>query len=174
MRRSVFILVALALALAVVPATAQTPYPEDVLEKYWQCMERNDLGHIKELLYYHHNVERIDASIYGLPSDDLDDRSLLTINERLRHREEQLKLYEQGVRGVKQATSGPLQYPHHLRAALDNYYETTGERMDCSQILEETGLRPEDVLAELQRRAGTSGIEEKALRRARAREGEDR
>jgi phosphoribosyl-ATP pyrophosphohydrolase len=33
------------------------------------------------------------------------------------------------------------------------------------------GLSPADVVAELQRRAGTSGIEEKALRKARQREG---
>jgi phosphoribosyl-ATP pyrophosphohydrolase len=33
------------------------------------------------------------------------------------------------------------------------------------------GLTPADVLAELERRAGTSGIEEKALRKARQREG---
>jgi phosphoribosyl-ATP pyrophosphohydrolase len=32
------------------------------------------------------------------------------------------------------------------------------------------GLKPADVLAELQRREGTSGIEEKALRKAQARE----
>ncbi len=32
------------------------------------------------------------------------------------------------------------------------------------------GLRPADVVAELDRRAGTSGIEEKALRKVRARE----
>jgi phosphoribosyl-ATP pyrophosphohydrolase len=32
-------------------------------------------------------------------------------------------------------------------------------------------LRPADVLAELERREGTSGIEEKALRKALAREG---
>ena len=32
------------------------------------------------------------------------------------------------------------------------------------------GLRPEDVIAELQRRAGTSGVEEKALRKAQTRE----
>lgn len=32
------------------------------------------------------------------------------------------------------------------------------------------GLSPADVIAELERRAGTSGIEEKALRRAEARE----
>ena len=32
------------------------------------------------------------------------------------------------------------------------------------------GLRPEDVLTELERRAGTSGIEEKALRKAQARD----
>ena len=34
------------------------------------------------------------------------------------------------------------------------------------------GLSPADVLAELNRRAGTSGIEEKALRKVKAREGE--
>jgi phosphoribosyl-ATP pyrophosphohydrolase len=33
------------------------------------------------------------------------------------------------------------------------------------------GLAPADVIAELQRRAGTSGIEEKALRKARQRDG---
>ncbi|MBX3654294.1 MAG: phosphoribosyl-ATP diphosphatase [Ramlibacter sp.] len=34
------------------------------------------------------------------------------------------------------------------------------------------GLSPADVIAELERREGTSGIEEKALRKARLREGE--
>jgi phosphoribosyl-ATP pyrophosphohydrolase len=34
------------------------------------------------------------------------------------------------------------------------------------------GLKPADVLAELERREGTSGIEEKALRKALKREGE--
>ena len=33
------------------------------------------------------------------------------------------------------------------------------------------GLRPADVIAELERREGTSGIEEKALRKAQQREG---
>jgi phosphoribosyl-ATP pyrophosphohydrolase len=37
-------------------------------------------------------------------------------------------------------------------------------------MLSRHGLRPEDVLAELARRAGTSGIEEKALRKARERD----
>jgi phosphoribosyl-ATP pyrophosphohydrolase len=32
------------------------------------------------------------------------------------------------------------------------------------------GLKPADVIAELERRAGTSGIEEKALRKMQARE----
>jgi len=36
------------------------------------------------------------------------------------------------------------------------------------------GLRPADVIAELERREGTSGIEEKALRKALAREGGDK
>ncbi|AEG91912.1 phosphoribosyl-ATP diphosphatase [Ramlibacter tataouinensis] len=34
------------------------------------------------------------------------------------------------------------------------------------------GLRPADVIAELERREGTSGIEEKALRKAQARDSE--
>lgn len=41
----------------------------------------------------------------------------------------------------------------------------------CMVALAHYGLRPTDVLAELDRRAGTSGIEEKALRKALAREG---
>ena len=36
------------------------------------------------------------------------------------------------------------------------------------------GLKPDDVVAELERRAGTSGIEEKALRKAQRRQGEAR
>ncbi|WP_313077725.1 phosphoribosyl-ATP diphosphatase [Melaminivora sp.] len=35
------------------------------------------------------------------------------------------------------------------------------------------GLQPADVIAELERREGTSGIEEKALRKAQARDSED-
>ena len=50
--------------------------------------------------------------------------------------------------------------------------ETADLWFHCLVMLSHFGLRPEDVLAELQRRAGTSGIEEKALRKARAREGE--
>ena len=40
----------------------------------------------------------------------------------------------------------------------------------CLIALAHYGLKPGDVLAELQRREGTSGIEEKALRKALARE----
>lgn len=36
------------------------------------------------------------------------------------------------------------------------------------------GVTPADVIAELERREGTSGIEEKALRKAQAREGADK
>lgn len=142
MKRLVLLIVAL--GLVGLPAYAQTEYPDEVLERYWECMERNDLDYIKELLYYHHNVERIDASVYGLPADDFDDRALLTINERLAHRQEQDTLYEAGKRAVPMATTGPLQYPHHLRAALDNYYETTGERFDCTKLLEGEGI-PADL-----------------------------
>jgi phosphoribosyl-ATP pyrophosphohydrolase len=41
----------------------------------------------------------------------------------------------------------------------------------CLIALAQYGLSPSDVIAELQRRAGTSGIEEKALRKVLAREG---
>jgi phosphoribosyl-ATP pyrophosphohydrolase len=41
----------------------------------------------------------------------------------------------------------------------------------CMIALAHFGLAPRDVIAELERRAGTSGIEEKALRKARQREG---
>jgi phosphoribosyl-ATP pyrophosphohydrolase len=49
--------------------------------------------------------------------------------------------------------------------------ETADLWFHCMILLSRHGLRPEDVLAELKRRAGTSGIEEKALRKAREREG---
>ncbi len=42
----------------------------------------------------------------------------------------------------------------------------------CMIALAHYGLTPTDVVAELARRAGTSGIEEKALRKLQAREGE--
>ena len=40
----------------------------------------------------------------------------------------------------------------------------------CLVMLAHYGLRPQQVLAELQRRAGTSGLEEKAARKAQARD----
>jgi phosphoribosyl-ATP pyrophosphohydrolase len=40
----------------------------------------------------------------------------------------------------------------------------------CMVALAHYGLRPADVIAELERREGTSGIEEKALRKAQSRE----
>ncbi len=41
----------------------------------------------------------------------------------------------------------------------------------CMIALAHYGVAPADVIAELERREGTSGIEEKALRKAREREG---
>jgi phosphoribosyl-ATP pyrophosphohydrolase len=42
----------------------------------------------------------------------------------------------------------------------------------CMVALAHYGLQPSDVIAELERREGTSGIEEKALRKALDREGD--
>jgi len=139
MRRSVFVWLAALLVAAPAVVVAQTEYPAEVLERYYQCMERNDLNQIRELVWYHHNVERVDASIYGLPPDDFDDRSDLTIEERYQHRAAKAaQADEPGY--VPMATSGPVQYAHHLREALDHYYESTGLRPDCSAILAEAGL----------------------------------
>lgn len=49
--------------------------------------------------------------------------------------------------------------------------ETADLWFHCLVMLAHYGLGPQQVLAELQRRAGTSGIEEKAARKAQAREG---
>ncbi|MCX8114589.1 MAG: phosphoribosyl-ATP diphosphatase [Burkholderiaceae bacterium] len=48
--------------------------------------------------------------------------------------------------------------------------ETADLWFHCLVMLAHYGLRPEDVLAELEKRAGTSGLEEKALRKLRERE----
>jgi phosphoribosyl-ATP pyrophosphohydrolase len=48
--------------------------------------------------------------------------------------------------------------------------ETADLWFHCLVMLAHYGLRPEDVLAELEKRAGTSGIEAKALRKLRERE----
>ena len=52
--------------------------------------------------------------------------------------------------------------------------ETADLWFHCLVMLAHYGLRPQQVLAELQRRAGTSGIEEKAARKADARERSER
>lgn len=44
----------------------------------------------------------------------------------------------------------------------------------CMIALAHYGLTPADVVAELDRRAGTSGLEEKALRKVLARDGENK
>jgi phosphoribosyl-ATP pyrophosphohydrolase len=52
-------------------------------------------------------------------------------------------------------------------------HETADLWFHCLIMLAHYGLSPADVLAELERREGLSGLEEKALRKARAREGDD-
>lgn len=51
--------------------------------------------------------------------------------------------------------------------------ETADLWFHCLLLLAHHGLRPEQVLSELERRAGTSGIEEKAARKAADRERSD-
>ncbi len=49
-------------------------------------------------------------------------------------------------------------------------YEVADLWFHCMVALAHYGLKPADVLAELERRMGTSGIEEKAMRKVLARE----
>ncbi len=51
-------------------------------------------------------------------------------------------------------------------------YEVADLWFHCMVALAHYGLKPADVVAELDRRAGTSGIEEKALRKAVLRDGD--
>ena len=51
-------------------------------------------------------------------------------------------------------------------------YEVADLWFHCMVALAHYGLTPTDVVSELERRVGTSGIEEKALRKVLAREGE--
>lgn len=53
-------------------------------------------------------------------------------------------------------------------------YEVADLWFHCMVALAHYGLTPADVLAELERREGTSGIEEKALRKAVARADEEK
>ena len=56
-------------------------------------------------------------------------------------------------------------------AAADRIVAETADLwFHCLVMLAHYGLHPREVLAELERRAGTSGIEEKAARKARARD----
>jgi phosphoribosyl-ATP pyrophosphohydrolase len=52
-------------------------------------------------------------------------------------------------------------------------YEVADLWFHCMIALAHYGLKPADVVAELDRRLGTSGIEEKALRKVLAREAEN-
>jgi phosphoribosyl-ATP pyrophosphohydrolase len=67
------------------------------------------------------------------------------------------------VMAAKDASRDPSTAPRLISETADLWFH-------CLVMLAHYGLRPEQVLAELQRRAGTSGIEEKAARKAIARE----
>lgn len=142
MKRWTVVLLGVMIAALSVGLAAQTEVAKDPpkqftdasLERYWSCMERNDLESIKELLWQHKNVERIDASIFGLPADDFDDDSLLTVEERLWYRAERIKADN------PLPEHGPIIYPHHLRETLDHLYIVKGQRPNCSHVLESLDL----------------------------------
>lgn len=69
----------------------------------------------------------------------------------------------EAVMAAKDASHDPSAAPRLIAETADLWFH-------CLVMLAHYRLRPEQVLAELQRRAGTSGIEEKAARKAIARE----
>lgn len=84
------------------------------------------------------------------------------------------KIGEESTEAVMAAKD--LDFALHTGSGVDaSRQRLVGEMADlwfhCMVALVHYGLRPDDVLAELQQREGTSGIEEKALRKAIAREG---
>ena len=66
------------------------------------------------------------------------------------------KIGEEATETVLAAKSGDRE--HTVRETADLWFH-------CLVMLSRMHLRPEDVLAELQRREGTSGIDEKAARK---------
>lgn len=84
------------------------------------------------------------------------------------------KIGEESTEAVMAAKD--LDFALHIGSDVDaSRQRLVGEMADlwfhCMVALAHYGLRPDDVLAELQKREGTSGIEEKALRKVIAREG---
>ncbi|MEF9995615.1 MAG: phosphoribosyl-ATP diphosphatase [Burkholderiaceae bacterium] len=71
------------------------------------------------------------------------------------------KIGEEATETVMAAKDGA---PDHIVAECADLW------FHCMVMLSHYNLRPEQVLAELDRRAGTSGIEEKAARKAAQRE----
>lgn len=63
------------------------------------------------------------------------------------------------AKDARNANLAPEQLKHLLGEMADLWFH-------CLIALSQFGLRPEDVIAELEQRLGTSGIEEKAARKA--------
>ena len=67
------------------------------------------------------------------------------------------------AKDVRNANLAPEQQKLFIGEMADLWFH-------CLIALSQFGLRPEDVIAELERRLGTSGIEEKAARKAASKE----
>ncbi len=105
----------------------------EALARYWECMERSDLSQMRELLYHHQFIERIDARVYGLPRNDFDDQKNLTIPERLF-----LRAYYRQL-GNRLPVEGPIQYPREIRHTLRKFEIEQGKAVDCSGHLADIG-----------------------------------
>ena len=99
------------------------------LPAYWECMERQDIRDMMDLLSYHRNVRRLDARIYGLPEDDFDDQQNLTVPERIFLRSWAKE------QGLDWATEGVMQYPREIRHTLREIQMKMGLAPDCSGFL---------------------------------------
>lgn len=105
-------------------------------------------------------LERLEAAIAARRSGDPSTSYVASLNAKgldaiLK------KVGEEATEAVIAAKGGDRQAIVH---------ETADLWFHCLVMLAHYGLSPQQVLAELQRRAGTSGLEEKAARKAKARD----
>jgi hypothetical protein len=115
---------------------AQSPCLEAINAEL--ALERSEL---QTILVRHHGGARVDASHYGLPANDFDDATNLTIRQRQNFR----RLYP----GLDYPQSGPMQYPRWAYSLMNRLDQDEAAACGYSQTLTEPGSLALDSLAQL-------------------------
>ncbi len=117
-----------------VPAAVAKERPGPVCLEMIEARVAAERAELDRILALHHSGRRVDARRYGLPKDDFDDGSNITIRQR--------REFRRLNPDVRYPTSGPLQYPrwaYDLVESLD-----LAGAIRCGNAAEES----EDVRAE--------------------------